>query len=72
MGFLHVSTHVESYSGPQDVDPSIQTLWDPQRLHSKKYALHINVNTSAYGVCVCVYTHRTDIGKVVYLTGVIY
>ena len=43
MGFLHVSTHIESSSGPQDIDPSIQTLWDPERLHSTKYALHINV-----------------------------
>ena len=30
---LHVSTHIESSSGPQGVGPDIQTytaLWDPQ------------------------------------------
>jgi len=71
MGFLHVSTHIESFSGPQDVDPSIQTLWDPQRLHSKKYALHINVKHQCLWYTY-IYIHRTEIVKVVYLTGVIY
>jgi hypothetical protein len=32
----------ESFSGPQNVDPDIQTftaLWDPQRLQNKIYTL---------------------------------
>jgi len=39
MGYMFL-LHIES-SGPQDVDPDIQTftsLWDPQRLQSKNYA----------------------------------
>ena len=43
------ATCFDSYrvtSGPQDVDPDIQTfiaLWDPQRLQSKMYTLQIYI-----------------------------
>jgi SET domain-containing protein len=54
---LHVSTPIESSSGPQCVDPDIQTftaLRDPQRLQNKKYVLYIYIK---HQYLRCVYTH---------------
>jgi len=45
---------IESSSGPQGVDPDIQTftaLWDPQRLQNTKYKLYIH-NTSVLMVYI--------------------
>jgi len=63
----------ESSSGPQDVDPDIQKfseLWDPQFLQNKICALYIYI----YKISVLmVYRYiKTEIVKVVVLTGVIY
>ena len=43
---LHVSTHIELSSGPQDVDPDIQTFtasWDSQCLQSKQLCIIHNI-----------------------------
>ena len=68
---LHVSTPIESSSGPQDVDPNIQTLLhcgipNTYRIKSIHYS-YIYININAY----CLQIRGTEIVKAVFLTGVI-